>query len=204
MLLALTPESTGAPASAAPALTRPRSIPPERLLMDAIRCGDERLAPQVYASLLPAVHTTLSRVLGTSGRAQEQLTGRCIERIITEISSHPSPWVCKLEAWATAVSARVALDVLRSRTRSRAVEVSWGDTMAQLSGDEQRATNPGSASDRLRWLLAELPEQQAQAVLMCDVMALVPTEVAVILGVGLEHVRRLLSAGHERLSRALA
>ena len=200
MLLALTPDST----SASPALARPRSVPTERALIDAIRSGDERLAPQVYASLLPAVHATLARVLGAPGRAQEQLTGRCIERIIAEVSSHPSPWVCKLEAWATAVAARVALDVLRGRARSRSVEVSWGDTMTQVSGDEQKTSTVGSAIDRLRWLLAELPEQQAEAVLMCDVMGLVPTEVAVILGAGLEHIRRLLSAGHERLSRALA
>lgn len=201
MLLALTPDSTSASASAA--LTRPRAVPPERALLDAIRSGDERLAPQVYASLLPSVHATLARVLGTPGRAPEQLTGRCIERIIAEVSSHPSPSVCKLEVWATAVSARVALDLLRSRARARSVEASWDDTMAHASGDEQRAGSPGSAIDRLRWLLAELPLQQAEAVLMCDVMGLVPTEVAVILGVGLEHIRRLLCAGHERLSRAL-
>lgn len=202
MLLALTPDSTAASPSAA--LARPRSVPPERALIEAIRSGDERLAPQVYASLLPAVHATLARVLGTPGRAAEQLTGPCIERIITQISSHPSPWVCKLEVWATAVSARVALEVLRGRGRTRGVEVSWGDTMALASGDEQRAGNPGSAVDRLRWLLAELPVQQAEVVLMCDVMGLVPTEVAVILGVGLEHLRRLLRAGHQRLSRSLA
>src|SRR5688572_17513072 len=130
--------------------------------MDAIRAGDDRLAPQVYASLLPAVHATLARVLGTPARAQEQLTGRCIERIIAEVSSHPSPGVCKLEVWATAVSARVALDVLKSRARTRSVEVSWGDTMLLVSGDEQRTGNPGSAIDRLRWLLAELPIPQAE------------------------------------------
>lgn len=201
MLLALTPDSTSAPA----ALARPRSVAPERALMDAIRCGDERLAPQVYGSLLPAVHATLGRALGTSGAAHEQLTRRCIEQVIDEVSSHPSPSVCKLEVWATAVASRVALDVLRSRARTRSVDVSWGDTMALASGDEQRSSGrPGSAIDRLRWLLAELPPPQAEAVLMCDVMGLAPTEVAVILGVGLEHIRRLLCAGHERLSRALA
>ena len=43
----------------------------------------------------------------------------------------------------------------------------------------------------------------AQGKLFGKLMGLVPTEVAVVLGVGLEHVRRLLCAGHERLSRAL-
>jgi len=199
MLLALTPDSAAAPTVAA----RPRSVAPERALMDAIRSGNEQLAPQVYAGLLPTVHETLGRVLGSRCRGHEQLTRRSIEQIIIAISAHPSPWVCKLEAWATAVTARVALDVLRSRVRSRGVEVAWGDTMTPASGDDPRAATPGSAIDRLRWLLAELPLQQAEAVLFCDVMGLVPTEVAVILGVGLEHVRRLLCAGHERLSRAL-
>jgi len=200
MLLALTPDSR-APSSVA---ARPRSVAPERALMDAIRSGDEQLAPQVYAGLLPTVHATLGRVLGSPCRGVETLTRRSIEQTITEISSHPSPWVCKLAAWATAVSARLALDVLRSRARSRGVEVSWGDTMTQASGDDPRTGAPGSAIDRLRWLLAELPLQQAEAIVLCDVMGLAPTEVAVILGVGLEHIRRLLCAGHERLARSLA
>lgn len=195
MLLALTPDA-GAPAAARP------QAGTERALMDAIRSGDERLARQVYAGLLPAVHATLGRVLGVIGRGREQLTQRSIEQIIAEVSRHPSPWVCKLETWASAISARIALEELRRRARGGAG--AWGDTMARTSGDERHSGSAGTAIERLRWLLAELPPPQADAVLLCDVVGLAPTEVAVILGVGLEHVRRLLSAGHERLSRALA
>lgn len=199
MLLALTPDS----APQAVVASRPRSAEVERTLMDAIRSGDERLAAQVYAGLLPSVSGTLGRVLGVPCRGREQLTQRSLELAITEICRHASPWVCKLEIWACASAARIALEVLRHRANAPGAEVAWGDTMAQTSGDD-RSASPGSAIDRLRWLLAELPPQQAEAVVLCDVMGLVPTEVAVVLGVGLEHVRRLLAAGHERLSRALS
>jgi DNA-directed RNA polymerase specialized sigma24 family protein len=185
MLLALTPDSV----ASAPATVWPRAASRERALMDAIRSGDERLAGEIHAALLPTVHATLGRVLGPSCDGHEWLIQRSIEQIITALGCHPSPWVCKLEAWAAATTARLALDVLRSRARSRSAE--------------PKAAAPGSALERLRWLLAELPPQHAEAVVLCNLMSLAPTEVAVILGVGLEHVRRLVSAGRERLSRAL-
>ncbi|HWO09655.1 MAG TPA: hypothetical protein VNN80_09260 [Polyangiaceae bacterium] len=198
MLFALTPEA--APSAADE--TRQRTVTREHALIDAIRAGDERLADDVYAALLPVVDAALGRVLGPSCSRHEWLSQRSIEQTIAAISRHPSPWVCKLEAWATASSARLALEALRERGRSRGAGVPV-DAMAQVSSAGRAAAAPGSAIDRLRWLLTELPPQQAEAVVLCDVMALAPTEVAVILGVGLEHVQRLVTAGHERLARAL-
>jgi DNA-directed RNA polymerase specialized sigma24 family protein len=181
MLVALTPEAVGA----APSSARPSTAQAERRLLDAIRRGDEGQAAQVYASLLPAVQATLSRVLGGVDRRHRELTQRSIERVIVELARHPSPWECRLHVWATAGAARVALDVLRARAGSH-------------------VPAPGSAVDRLRWLLAELPLQQAEAVVLCDVMGLEARDVAATAQVGVDHVRRLLAAGHQRLARQMA
>lgn len=199
MLVALTPEAAGAPPGA-----RGSTALGERRLLDAIQRGDEHQASEVYACLLPAVQATLLRVLGGPDRRHRELTQSSIERVIVELVRHPSPWLCRLEVWATTSAARVALDVLRARTSRRDVEVSWGDAMAQPLGADARAPAPGSAIDRLRWLLAELPPPHAEAVVLCDVMGLDPGDVSVTLGAGIEHVRRLLRAGHERLARLMA
>jgi DNA-directed RNA polymerase specialized sigma24 family protein len=200
VLVALTPEAL----SAAPPGARPSPLSVERRLLDAIRRGDERQAPRVYASLLPAVQTTLLRVLGSVDRQHRELTQRSIERVITDLARHPSPWSCRLDVWATSSAARVALDVLRARLTQRDVEVSWGDARARALAPGAHVPAPGSATDRLRWLLAELPPQQAEAIVLCDVMGLEPGDVAVTSSVGLDQVRRWLSSGHERLARQMA
>jgi DNA-directed RNA polymerase specialized sigma24 family protein len=200
LLVALAPKAAGV----APASARPSTAVAERRLLDAIRRGDERQAPEVYASLLPAVQTTLLRVLGSPDRQHRELTQRSIEHVIADLVQHPGPWSCRLEVWATTSAARVALDVLRARVHRRDVEVAWGDAMAQPLAPNAHAPAPGSAIDRLRWLLAELPAQQAEAIVLCDVMGLEPGDVAVTSGVGVDHVRRRLAAGHERLARQMA
>jgi RNA polymerase sigma factor (sigma-70 family) len=199
MLLALTPESSRASATGG----RTASAV-ERALYDAIQHGDERQASQVYARLLPPVQSTLLRVLGCPDRNHRELTQRSIEQVISELARHPDPRLCQLEAWATTAAARVALDVLRARARARDVEVTWDDAMSQSGSPAGRGASAGTAIERLRLLLAELPPQQAEAVVLCDVMGLDAADAAVTLHVGVEHVRRLLSAGHERLARQMA
>jgi DNA-directed RNA polymerase specialized sigma24 family protein len=199
MLLALTPESAASPAERADALAEVS----ERALFDAIRRGDERRAPDVFAALLPGVQATLRRVLGVAVPNQGELAQRCMERIIAELAGSGAPWVCSLEVWATSVTSQLALDVLRARSRERDIEVSWGDAMAAPRDGSDRAVGGTSPIDRLRWLLGELPRQEALCVVLCDVMGLRVPEVAVTLRVGLEHVKRALAAGHERLSRSM-
>lgn len=200
MLVALTPESGGA----TPASARSSGATVERALLDAIRRGDERQAGQIYACLLPAVQTTLIRVMGGPDRRHREMTQRSIEHVIGELVQHPSPWLVRLEVWATTSAARIALEVMRARTTRRDVEVAWGDAMVQPVAQDTHVVGSGSAVDRLRWLLAELPPQQAEAIVLCEVMGLAPSDVAVTLGVALENLRRRLAAGHERLARQMS
>jgi DNA-directed RNA polymerase specialized sigma24 family protein len=199
MLLALTPESSR-PTSAG----RTNAAGVERALYDAIQRGDDRQASQVYASLLPAVQATLLRVLGGPYRNHRELTQQSIEQVIALLSRHPTPWECRIGAWATTCAARVALEVLRGRVRSKDALPSLKEPAVEPAAGGADCATVSSAIDRLRWLLVELPRQQGEVVLLCDVMDLDAAEVAVTLQVGTDHVRRLLSAGHERLARQMA
>lgn len=201
MLVALTPESGGA----WPSARGSSHAVPERFVLDAIRQGDERHAAQIYERLLPAIQTTLLRVLGGPGENHRELTQRSIEQVILELSRHPGPWVCSLDAWATTAAARVALDVLAGRALRSQVEVFWGDALAP-NGSNARdgGSSSRSAVDRLRWLLAELPRQEAEAVVLCDVMGLSEPVAAQTLSLGVERLERSLSAAHERLARLMA
>jgi DNA-directed RNA polymerase specialized sigma24 family protein len=184
MLLALTPESS---TGVSPSARASGAAVPERVVYDAIQSGDERQASQVYKRLLPAIQATLLRVIGGPDENHRELTQRSIEHVILELSRHPAPWVCSLDAWATTAAARVALDVLVARAR-----------------ETRDASSSGSAVDRLRWLLTELPRQQAIAVVLCDVMGLPVSDAALTSSLGVERLKRLLSAGHERLARLMS
>lgn len=199
MLVALTRETGGV----APTSARPSAVLVERRLLDAIQRGDEGEASRVYASLLPAVQATLLRVLGGPDRQHRELTQRSIEQVILAVARHPSPWDCRLEVWASASAARVALDVLRARVRRVDAEA-WCVEAPPSRFKDSSLQGPASAIHRLRWLLAELPEQLAEAIVLCDVMGLTPGDVAVTLRVDVEHVLRRLSAGHQSLARQMA
>jgi RNA polymerase sigma-70 factor, ECF subfamily len=200
MLLALSPESAGA----SPLARVSSAAIPERLVYEAIQKGDERQASQVYKSLLPAIQATLLRVIGGPDENHRELTQRSIEHVIGELARHPGPWICSLDAWATTAAARVALDVLVARARQREVEVSWGDARSRSVNETRGAAPSGSAVERLRWLLTELPRQQAEAVVLCDVMGLPVADAAQTLCLGVERLKRMLSAGHERLARLMS
>jgi DNA-directed RNA polymerase specialized sigma24 family protein len=126
-----------------------------------------------------------------------------VEQAILDLVRHPSPWLCRLDVWATTSAARVALEQLRARTARRDVEVCRGDAMAQPPGADAPSGSPGSAIEHLRWLLLELPPSQAEAIVLCDVMGLDLSDVAVTLGAGSAQVQRRLRAGHQRLARQM-
>lgn len=199
MLVALTPEL----ASARQTSGASTQVASEWVLCEAIARGDERLAADVYARLLPPVQATLRRVLGSPYRQHQALVCRSIEQIIAAVAQHPRPRACGLEAWATLIAARVAVDVLRSRKRERSGRLPRSGAPEACHASGEAPGEPSAAIDRLRSLLAELPPAQAELVVACDVMGVDVGDVALALQARTEQVRRLLSESHEQLARQL-
>jgi DNA-directed RNA polymerase specialized sigma24 family protein len=166
----------------------------QKALFDGIRRGDEGVASEAAAQLLPVVHATLDRLLGTDSPAHAECVRRSLEQTIIEISRHPQPWLCGLEVWSGALTARVALTVLRRGSNARAAHAATSERkLARRSGIE-----------RLRSLLAELPPAQAEAIMMRDVLGLAPSQVAVTLRISMAALADRLAIGHERLAARMA
>jgi DNA-directed RNA polymerase specialized sigma24 family protein len=187
----------------------------QRALFDGIRSGDERVASEVASQLLPVVHATLDRLLGTASAPHDDCARRSLEQIILEISRHPHPWVCRLEVWASALTARVALTLLRPRSSLRSLhgatprrggkaDSSRPHPSLEPRLDSERQLARRAGIERLRTLLAELPPAQAEVIVMHDVLGLAKSQIAATLRISLEALTSRLASGHERLAARMA
>jgi DNA-directed RNA polymerase specialized sigma24 family protein len=182
----------------------------QKALFDGIQSGDERVASAATSQLLPVVHATLERLLGTGSAAHDDAVQRSLEQVILEVSRHPHPWVCPLEVWASALTARVALTMLRPCSSLRPVHGSTGKadrsrphpSAPRLESERQLARRSGV--ERLRSLLVELPPAQAEVIMMHDVLGLAKSQIAAMLRISLEALTSRLASGHERLAARLA
>ena len=93
----------------------------EAELIDGIVRGDERVAVELYHRLLPAIESSLLRVLGRRETDHEDLVQTSFEQLIITLSRQRFAGACSLATWASSIAAHVALKSIRSRTRQRRI-----------------------------------------------------------------------------------
>jgi RNA polymerase sigma-70 factor (ECF subfamily) len=177
-------------------------------LFEGIARGDERIAAEVYRRLLPAVEATLYRVLGRREVEHEDLVQSSFEQIIVTLSERRYAQACSLKTWASTITAHVALKTLRSRYRQRKLfnlTVEPADVTEHASGDEDVERNVvlQREVERLRAHLSEISPDQAEAVLLHDLMGHALAEIATITGVSIAAAQSRLVRGRKELSARL-
>jgi RNA polymerase sigma-70 factor, ECF subfamily len=178
-------------------------------LFEGIARGDERIASEVYRRLLPAVEATLYRVLGRREAEHEDLVQSSFEQIILTLSERRYAQACSLKTWASTITAHVALKTLRSRYRQRKLfnlTVEPGELTEHASGDEDVEHNVVMQREveRLRAHLSEISPDQAEAVLLHDLMGHALAEIATITGVSIAAAQSRLVRGRKELSARLS
>src|SRR5690606_6457103 len=113
----------GADASSATSAEAPSGVLSDEAIVEAVRLGDRSCADQLYFRLVDAVDITLFRIFGRREADHEDLVQRAFEQIVLTLSRRTFAGACSLRTWASAIPARVAFNVLRSRRRERAVLV---------------------------------------------------------------------------------
>lgn len=178
-------------------------------LFEGIGQGDERIAAELYRRLLPAVEATLFRVLGRREAEHEDLVQSSFEQIILTLSERRYAQACSLKTWASTITAHVALKTLRSRYRQRrlfntAVEPS--ELTERASGNEDVERNVGLQREleQLRSVLSEISPEQAEAVLLHDLMGHALAEIATITGVSIAAAQSRLVRGRKELQARLS
>jgi RNA polymerase sigma-70 factor (ECF subfamily) len=174
-------------------------------LLSGVVAGERWAHEALYDLLYPAVARTLHKILRDPSRDYEDLVQTTFERIVRTLQSERGAQIGNLSGWAGAIAAHVALDALRSRMRER--------RLFQRESDERAGPEslPAPSLERqlearkqLEWLqktLARMNRDQAQTVLLHDVLGHGLNEVAAMTGVTVAAAQRRLSRGHQELLR---
>ena len=182
-------------------------------LFQGIVQGNASIAAEVYRRLLPVVEATLFRVMGRREPEHEDLVQASFEQIILTLSERRYAQACSLRTWASSLAAHVGLKALRSRQRRRKlfndqVEPELWTERASSSEDVEHDVAMQREIERLRAELAEISPEQAETVLLHDLMGHALAEIAAITGVSIAAAQSRLVRGRKllatRLERAAA
>jgi RNA polymerase sigma-70 factor (ECF subfamily) len=160
----------------------------------------------LYDMLYPVVARTLQKILHETSPDYEDLVQTSFERIVRTLTGGRMNDVVSLPAWAGSITAHVALDSLRAKIRDRKFF------------DRDRSSSPRAvemvvapnmerqleARRQLEWLqetLARMNDDQAETVVLHDVLGHDLAEVAAMMGASVAAAQRRLSRGHQELLR---
>jgi RNA polymerase sigma-70 factor, ECF subfamily len=192
------PDTAGAGAVNAPA---------SRTQADVLRgavAGEPWAHAALFGALYPIVARALQKILHETSD-YEDLVQTSFELIVRTLRKPRAREIENLAAWASAIAARVALDSLRARIRERRIFNRDADATHLVE------LVPGPKLERelhvrgeLAWLqgaLAAMNPEQAEAVLLHDVLGHDLWEVASLTEVSLAAAQKRLSRGHLELKR---
>jgi RNA polymerase sigma-70 factor (ECF subfamily) len=179
--------------------------PTQREVLAGVLSGERWAHAALYDLLFPVVARTLQKVLRDASGDYEDLVQVCFERIVRTLTSERGQQIENLSGWAGSIAAHVALDALRGRVRERRFFERDG------AGPPRAESVPAPSLERqlearkqLEWLqltLSRMSSDQAQTIILHDVLGHGLAEVAALMGVSVAAAQRRLSRGHQELLR---
>lgn len=177
-----------------------------RELASAASAGDAAAARRVLERVAPPVHRVVRSVLGPSagrGALAEDVTQDALLAVVHALRSFRGE--CGFVHYACRIAARVAVAARRARAAEAAVApgVSLDDEAAleiPLAGDDPEAPRRRAL---LRALLDELPEPQAEALVLRVVVGCSVSEIADTTGAPINTVRSRLRLAKEALKHRI-
>ncbi len=157
----------------------------------------------LYEALYPIVARALQKILHQTPD-YEDLVQASFEQIVRTLRKPRAREIENLAAWASAITARVALDSIRARVRERRLFDRAMDSSDVAATVVPRLEQQLEARRELAWLqstLAAMNAEQAEAVLLHDVLEHELKDIASITDVSLAAAQKRLSRGHLELKR---
>jgi RNA polymerase sigma-70 factor (ECF subfamily) len=169
-----------------------------------VLAGERQGAVELYRMLLPAVDRTLRRVLGRREADYDDLVQQSFEQILRTLQDRRFSHACPLTAWATTITARVALTELRRRYRHRrhVEDTPWDSESGMSLNDWRQQTVMRERVLDVRRELGHLAPGYAWVVVLHDLEGHRLADIAVTLGISLTAAQsRLLRARKELVQR---
>jgi RNA polymerase sigma-70 factor (ECF subfamily) len=202
------PKSLPAPGAEASDPVVGEGAPSEAQLLTGVLAGERWAHAVLFDRLYPVVARTLHKVLRDKSGDYEDLVQVSFERIVRTLVGEKRTQVLSLSAWAGSIAAHVALDALRGRMRERRFferDVAAAPRLERVAG--ANLERQLEARQKLEWLqkaLANMNADQAETVLLHDVLGHGLNEIAAMMGVTAAAAQRRLSRGHQELLRRAA
>jgi RNA polymerase sigma-70 factor, ECF subfamily len=187
-------------------LTASEPAPPtQEAVLAGVVAGERWAHAALYDLLFPVVARTLQKILRDTSGDYEDLVQVSFERIVRTLCSERGAQISNLSGWAGSIAAHVALDALRGRTRERRLfERETGGPPRVEGVPAPSLERQLEARKQLEWLqqtLSRMSPDQAQTILLHDVLGHPLSEVATIMDVTVAAAQRRLSRGHQELMR---
>ncbi|MDQ2645226.1 MAG: RNA polymerase sigma factor [Myxococcota bacterium] len=183
-----------------------RREPTDEELIEALRSGDQRVAGLLYDRLVGNVEKALYRVFGQREPEHDDLVQTAFEQIVLTLQRKSYAQACSLKTWASSIASHIALNTLRSRRCERKVldrSARIHDDLHPRAVDGEGRVSARLELERMRRELAHLPMEQAETVLMHDVLGHDMAEIAVILQASVMATQTRLFRGRRELLRRM-
>lgn len=172
---------------------------PDAELVARVGRGDRAAAQALMARHLPKMLSLARRMLPGRSEAED-----CVQEAFLRLWTHAARWrpgAAKFETWLYRVTLNQCYDRLR---RKPTLGLDAAAEIADSEPGPQAALENAALAAEVEAALAELPERQRAAVLLCHYQERGNIEAAEILGVSVEALESLLARGRRTLRIRLA
>jgi RNA polymerase sigma-70 factor (ECF subfamily) len=180
-----------------------RAVSDEEVIIGLV-AGEDWAAEALYDRVHRVVDRTLRRLLRTSEADHEDLVQSAFERIIRTLIERRFRGACSLATWGAAIASRVGIDAFRSGLRTRRLFDSDARPEERATHHTQsleRQLEARSEMDHLQGILAVMNPEQAETVMLHDLLGHELSEIAVLMGVSVAAAQSRLVRGRKDLLR---
>lgn len=177
-------------------------------LIDAFEAGDRAACGLIYDRLVGVVEGTLFRIMGRRDELHEDLVQTAFEQILLTLSNGRFARACTLGSWASSVTTHVAFNAIRKRMRERRVidrarDAELEGLTAPSSIDLERDYSVAQGWRGVRRHLAEMHPDQAETLVLHDVLGHDLAEIAVLTDVSVAAAQSRLVRGRKDLKERM-
>jgi RNA polymerase sigma factor (sigma-70 family) len=174
-------------------------IDPDTDLVARVGKGDRAAAQALMARHLPTMLALARRMLAGQAEAED-----CVQEAFLKVWTHAARWQpgkAKFETWLY----RVTLNQCYDRLRKRPTEpLEAAANVPDGADGPDRGLETAALEVEVSAVLAQLPERQRAAILLCHYQERSNIEAAEILGISVEALESLLARGRRTLRMKLS
>ena len=187
-----------------PSPTPEPGLPPDDVLMEALRSGAEEMASALCRRVMPQVERTIRRLAGAADPDREDLAQLALMELVSGIGRYRGE--CSLDTWAQTITAHVVFKHIRRRQLERRI-------FSHLLADDVGTATPvvTESWSVMRQLLARIGahldlinEERAWAFVLHDLLGYDLREVAEMTKTSVMAAQSRLSRGRRELHERIA